>query len=153
MKLDRHRKIVDLIQEFEIETQEELARRLHAAGYAVTQSTISRDIRELNLKKAVNRQGKLVYVSEKIRDGEASERYARILKGAFVSMDAAQNILVVRTVPGMAMAAAAVLDELDWEEVLGCIAGDDTIMCVVRSERHCRTVMERLRSVLDGMEA
>ena len=148
MKLDRHKKILDLIQEFEIETQGELADRLQKAGYAATQSTISRDIRELNLKKALNGRGKFIYIAPKSQEGEPMERYARILKDAFTSMDAAQNILVIRTVPGMAMAAAAALDELNWEEILGCIAGDDTIMCVARSEGRVRTVMDRLRAVL-----
>lgn len=153
MKPNRHRKILDLIREHEIETQGELADRLQKAGYAATQSTISRDIRELNLKKAPNGQGKFIYEAPKVREGESMERYARVLKDAFVSMDAAQNILVIHTVPGMAMAAATALDELNWEEFLGCIAGDDTIMCVARSEGHCRTVMERLRAVLEKMEA
>lgn len=151
MKLDRHKKILDLIQEFEIETQGELADRLQKAGYAATQSTISRDIRELNLKKALNGRGKFIYIAPKTQEGEPMERYARILKDAFTSMDAAQNILVIRTVPGMAMAAAAALDELNWEEILGCIAGDDTIMCVARSEGRVRTVMDRLRAILEKM--
>ena len=87
-------------------------------------------------------------VQEQVQDRNG--RYARVLRDAFVSMDAAQNILVIRTVSGMAMAAAAVLDDLNWEEVLGCIAGDDTVMCVVRSEEQSRLVMERLRAVLKG---
>lgn len=153
MKLDRHKKILDLIREFEIETQGELADRLQAAGYAAAQSTISRDIRELNLKKAVNGRGKFIYIAPKPQEGEPIKRYARILKDAFTSMDAAQNILVIRTVPGMAMAAAAALDELNWEEILGCIAGDDTIICVAKSEGHVRIVMDRLWAVLEKMEA
>lgn len=150
MKLKRHRQIIDLIGRFEIETQEELARRLHEAGFSVTQATVSRDIRELNLRKETNRYGRLVYVPAQEQAQDRDGRYARVLRDAFVSMDAAQNILVIRTGSGMAMAAAAVLDELDWEEVLGCIAGDDTVMCVVRSEAQSRLVMERLRAVLKG---
>ncbi len=150
MKLKRHREIIDLIGRFEIETQEELARRLHEAGFSVTQATVSRDIRELNLRKETNRHGKFVYVPVQEQVQDRNGRYARVLRDAFVSMDAAQNILVIRTVSGMAMAAAAVLDDLNWEEVLGCIAGDDTVMCVVRSEEQSRLVMERLRAVLKG---
>ena len=135
MKLQRQRKIIDLVEEFEIETQEELAQRLQEAGYAATQSTISRDIRELNLQKNANGRGKLVYTS-------AQER-------AVLSVDVSQNILVIRTASGMAMAAAAVLDELKWEEVLGCIAGDDTIMCVVKDAQSSRLVMDRLQSLLE----
>lgn len=155
MKLKRHRKILDLISESEIETQEELALKLHEAGFAATQATVSRDIRELNLRKEVNGRGRSVYVPAREPSEESSRsaagRYARVLQDAFVSMDAAQNILVIRTASGMAMAAAAVLDELKWEEMLGCIAGDDTIICVVRSGEHSRIVMDRLRALLDGV--
>ena len=152
MKPDRQKKIKDLIKEFEIETQEELACRLHEAGYEAAQSTISRDIRELNLRKAFNSQGKSVYVFTQEHSGGANGRYPNILRDAFVSMDVSQNILVIRTVSGMAMAVAAVLDGLKWEEILGCIAGDDTIMCVVKSEEHSSIVMERLYAVLEEME-
>lgn len=152
MKLQRHRKIIDLVEAFEIETQEELARKLHEAGYAATQSTISRDIRELNLQKNANSQGKLVYTVVQERSGDTAGRNFRVLRDAFVSVDVSQNILVIRTASGMAMAAAAVLDELKWEEILGCIAGDDTIMCVVRDMESGKVVMDRLRAVLENIE-
>lgn len=148
MKPDRQKKMLDLIREYEIETQEELAKRLRDAGYEAAQSTISRDIRELNLKKAAGRQGKLVYVSppEDIRDTDS--RYPGILRDAFVSADASGNILVIRTASGMAMAVAAVLDGLKWEELLGCIAGDDTIFCVVKKEEDSQIILDRLHAIL-----
>ena len=151
MKPDRQRKIIDLIKKYDIETQEELARRLHEAGYEAAQSTISRDIRELNLRKAFNSQGKSVYVFSPELGKSADSRYPSILKDAFVSVDVSQNILVIRTVSGMAMAVAAVLDGLKWEEILGCIAGDDTIFCAVKSEEHSQIVMERLHAVLESV--
>ncbi len=150
MKLKRHQKIIDLIGRSEIETQEELARRLHEAGFPATQATVSRDIRELNLRKEINREGRSVYVPAR-EPAQDTGRYARVLRDAYLSMDAAQNILVIRTASGMAMAVAAVLDELKWEEVLGCIAGDDTIICVVKSEEHSHVVMERLRAFLENV--
>ena len=152
MKLQRQRKIIDLVEEFEIETQEELAQRLQEAGYAATQSTISRDIRELNLQKNANSRGKLVYSTAQERGNDADGRNFRVFREAFVSVDVSQNSLVIRTASGMAMAAAAVLDEMKWEEVLGCIAGDDTIMCVVRDAQSSRLVMDRLQSVLEDGE-
>lgn len=109
----------------------------------------------MNLRKEVNSRGRSVYVPAREPSKEPSRgaagRHERVLQDAFVSMDAAQNILVIRTASGMAMAAAAVLDELKWEEMLGCIAGDDTIICVVRSEEHSRIVMDRLRALLAGV--
>ncbi len=151
MKPDRQKKILDLIREYEIETQEELARRLREAGHGAAQSTISRDIRELNLRKAFNSQGKSVYVSPPENDKGADSRYPGILQDAFVSADASGNILVIRTASGMAMAVAAVLDGLKWEELLGCIAGDDTIFCVVKEEEHSRIVLERLQAILKSV--
>ena len=149
MKPDRQKKILDLIKKFEIETQEELAQRLHEAGHGAAQSTISRDIRELNLQKNANGRGKLVYTSAQERGNDTDGRNFRVFREAFVSVDVSQNILVIRTASGMAMAAAAVLDELKWEEVLGCIAGDDTIMCVVKDAQSSRLVMDRLQSLLE----
>lgn len=151
MKQQRHRKILDLVDEFEIETQEELVQRLLESGYAAAQSTISRDIRELNLQKRASKRGKLIYRAARESGSEANDRNFRVLRDAFVSVDVSQNILVIRTASGMAMAAAAVLDDLKWEEILGCIAGDDTIMCVVRDTQSGVLVMERLQSVLEGV--
>ena len=128
MKLERHSKIVELIGKYEIETQEELAERLNQEGYKVTQATVSRDIRELKLTKVQSENGRQRYM---VMQNQAafSDKYIRILKDGYVSMDMAQNILVIKTVSGMAMAVAAALDEIHFHEIVGCIAGDDTIMC------------------------
>ena len=152
MKLRRHRKILDLISESEIETQEELALKLHEAGFAATQATVSRDIRELNLRKEVNGRGRSVYVPAREPSEESSRsaagRYARVLQDAFVSMDAAQNILVIKTVSGMAMAVAAALDAIHIHEIVGCIAGDDTVMCAIRTVEDTEAVMAELHKIL-----
>ena len=147
MKTKRHSKIVELINAYDIETQEELAQRLEEGGFAVTQATVSRDIRDLKLSKVVMANGKQKYSLMPKQDG-ISEKYVRILREAFVSMDMAQNILVVKTVSGMAMAAAAALDSMQMSEIVGCIAGDDTIMAAIRSVGDTVVVMERIRKLV-----
>ena len=147
MKTKRHSKIVELINSYDIETQEELAQRLEEDGFAVTQATVSRDIRDLKLSKVVYGDGKQKYSLMPKQDG-ISEKYVRILKEAFISMDMAQNILVLKTVSGMAMAVAAALDSLQMSEIVGCIAGDDTIMAAIRSVDDTVTVMERIRKLI-----
>ena len=147
MKTKRHSKIVELINSYDIETQEELAPRLEEDGFAVTHATVSRDIRDLKLSKVVMANGKQKYSLMPKQDG-ISEKYVRILGEAFVSMDMAQNILVVKTVSGMAMAAAAALDSMQMSEILVCIAGDDTIMAAIRSVEDTVAVMERIRKLV-----
>ena len=149
MKIERHAKIIELINQYAIETQEELAGRLNEAGCRVTQATVSRDIRELKLTK-MTVEGKQRYVVVPGPGGQLSGKYIGILRESFVSMDMAQNILVIKTVAGMAMAAAAALDGLHWTEIVGCIAGDDTIFCAVRSVDDTMLVMEKLRKALNG---
>ena len=144
MKIKRHSKIIELINTYDIETQEELAQRLEESGFVVTQATVSRDIRDLKLSKVVYGDGKQKYSLMPKQDG-ISEKYVRILKEAFISMDMAQNILVLKTVSGMAMAVAAALDSLQMNEIVGCIAGDDTIMAAIRSVDDTVVVMERIR--------
>lgn len=148
MKTERHKKIVELIGKYEIETQEDLAERLTQEGFNVTQATVSRDIRELKLSKIPANDGKQKYAILMQDDSVLSEKYARILKAGFVSMDMAQNILVVKTVAGMAMAVAAAIDSLHYPEIVGCIAGDDTIMCAVRTVDDTILIMDKLRKLL-----
>lgn len=104
MKVNRHAKIVELVNQYQIETQEELAELLNAEGYKVTQATVSRDIRDLKLTKVQTEHGRQKYVALKATQSELAEKYVRILKDGFVSMGMAQNILVIKTVSGMAMA-------------------------------------------------
>ncbi|MCI8888561.1 MAG: arginine repressor [Hungatella sp.] len=149
MKVERHSKIVELIGKYEIETQEELAERLNAAGYRVTQATVSRDIRELKLSKVQSENGKQHYVVLQNR-GSFSDKYIRILRDGYLSADMAQNILVIKTVSGMAMAVAAALDAMHFHEIVGCIAGDDTIMCAVRSVDDTILLMDKIRKLAEG---
>ena len=147
MKTKRHSKIVELINAFDIETQEELAQKREESGFVVTQATVSRDIRDLKLSKVILGDGRQKYSLMPKQDG-ISEKYVRILREAFVSMDMAQNILVLKTVSGMAMAVAAALDSMQMSEIVGCIAGDDTIMAAIRSTDDTVVVMERIRKLV-----
>ncbi len=149
MKKSRHQKIKELVEQYEIETQEELAERLKEAGYAVTQATVSRDIRELKLSKVPMGDGRQKYTILIHSDHYLSDKYIRVLRDGYVSMDMAQNILVVKTVSGMAMAVGAAIDAMKLKEIVGSIAGDDTIMMAVRTVEDTETVMEKIRSVLE----
>lgn len=148
MKVARHEKIKELIQQYDIDTQEELASRLNEAGFKVTQATVSRDIRALKMMKVTGKDGKSRYVILQELPTEMGEKYTRVLHDALLTIDQGQNILVTRTVPGMAMGVAAALDALNWEEILGSIAGDDTVMCVARTLEEASSVAERLKSIL-----
>lgn len=149
MKKIRHRKMIELIEKHDIETQEELAGYLKEAGFSVTQATVSRDIRELKLSKVPSGNGKQKYVVLKQEDSHLGDKYIRVLKDGFVSMDMAQNILVVKTVSGMAMAVAAAVDAMKFPEIVGCIAGDDTIMVAVRTVEETRTLMDKIHAMID----
>lgn len=144
MKKIRQGKIIELIQKYDIDTQEELALRLRDAGFAVTQATISRDIRELKLSKISLGGGRQKYIVLKQDDGHMGDKYIRVLRDGFSSMEMAQNILVIKTVSGMAMAVAAALDALKLPEVVGCIAGDDTIFVAVRTVDETHALMDKI---------
>lgn len=148
MKKNRHGKIVELIGEYDLETQEELAEKLREEGYNVTQATVSRDIRELNLSKVPIGGGRQKYALLGERHGEMGEKYVRVLREGLSDMGTAQSLLVVKTVPGMAMAVAAALDAMHLKEIVGTIAGDDTIMLAVRSADEAQIVREKIDRVL-----
>ncbi len=148
MKTERHKKILELIRTESIDTQEELALRLNEAGFGVTQATVSRDIRALKLTKVTGKDGKSHYAVLQEHSPVLGDKYTRVMREALVSMDAAQNLVVLHTVPGMAMGVAAALDAMKWEELLGCIAGDDTILCAARSEARAKDVLRKLSDML-----
>ena len=149
MKKVRHQQIVDIINKYDVETQEELAGYLKDAGFVVTQATVSRDIRELKLSKVPAGNGRQKYIVLKQDDAHMEDRFIRVLRDGFVSMDMAQNILVVRTVSGMAMAVAAAIDALHFKEVVGCIAGDDTIMIAVRTIEDTHMLMDKIHKMTE----
>lgn len=147
MKATRHAKILELIRQYEIETQEELSDYLRHEGYQVTQATVSRDIRELRLTKIAAENGRQRYAAISGTDNDMTGKYVRVFKEGFRSADTAQNILVIKTVSGMAMAVAAALDNMQCDEIVGSIAGDDTIMCAVRTSGDAEALLARLRKL------
>ena len=149
MKTKRQAKMLELIKRNDIETQEELAEYLNQEGFKVTQATVSRDIRDLKLTKIPSENGKQRYALHQHNENGMSEKYIRVLREGYLSMDMAQNILVIKTVSGMAMAVAAALDAMHMHEIVGCIAGDDTIMCAIRSVDDTVAVMNRLKKLVE----
>lgn len=149
MKQKRQNVIVKLIESHEIETQDELAEKLRESGFNVTQATVSRDIRELKLSKVSMGKGKQKYAILRGEDSHMNDKYVRVLKECLVSMEMAQNILVVKTVSGMAMAVAAAIDSMKFHEIVGSIAGDDTIMAAVRSVEDTVVVMDKITKMLE----
>ena len=149
MKVKRQSKILELIRNNDIETQEELQAYLVKDGFAVTQATVSRDIRDMKLTKIATNSGKQKYVALNDNNEDLSEKYVRVLKDGFVSMDMAQNILVIKTVSGMAGAVCASIDAMNIHEIVGSIAGDDTIMCAIRTTEDTVAIMKRLRKIIE----
>lgn len=148
MKKERHAKIIELIEKYHIGTQDELANMLTQEGYIVTQTTVSRDIRELHLSKVQTGNGQQKYAIIKHADAHLGDKYIRVLRDGFVSIDMAGNILVVKTISGMAMAVAAAIDAMKFKEIVGTIAGDDTIMMAVRTVEDNKILMEKLKKLL-----
>lgn len=148
MKSRRHTKIIELITKYEIETQEELVTRLNEAGFNVTQATVSRDIRELKLSKVAGHAGRQKYIAIETPDQKLSDKYTRVLKEGFISRGTATQLIVIKTVTGMAMAVATALDNMNIPGIVGCIAGDDTIMCAIHSEEEAGKVMEIIDKII-----
>ncbi len=151
MKKKRQEKIIEIINQYEVETQEDLARYLNEAGYSVTQATVSRDIREMSLVKVPGIRAKQRYMTAARGSGTSAgfgRQYASVLQDGVVSMEQAGNLLVIRTQSGMAMAAAAAIDAMKLEGIVGSIAGDDTIMCSVKTEEMVTHVMAELRQCI-----
>ena len=149
MKIARHAKILELIEAYEIETQEELAQRLCEEGFQVTQATVSRDIREMKLTKIATELGRQKYAAISGHDTEVTERLTRVFKEAVQKIEYAQNIVVIKTMDGMGMAVAVALDNMETHgEILGTIAGDNTVFCVVRSHNQAASIMEKLYRII-----
>ena len=149
MKTSRQSKIIEIIQKNEVETQEELSEYLVREGYSVTQATVSRDIRELKLTKISMNNGRQKYAILNDATDDMSQKYARVLRDGFVSMDMAQNILVIKTVSGMANAVCAALDSMQLQEIVGSIAGDDTIMCAIRTVEDTTALMKKIKKIVE----
>lgn len=151
MKYNRHAKILDIIENYVIETQDDLADKLRELGMDVTQATISRDIKELRLVKVLTPDGKYRYSAMNSDAGSVNDRLLVIIKEAYVSCDYANNILVIKTLPGMAQAVGATLDALGWNDIVGTIAGDDTVMVVCRAEKIAEDLMDKITRMVRGV--
>lgn len=154
MKKNRLEKIMEIIESRDVETQEELVDYLKEAGFNVTQATVSRDIRVLNISKVPNGKGRQKYAvsdnkPDKAEFQTAEYRYINVLREGFISIAAAQNLVVIKTVSGMAMAVAAALDAKEFPELLGCIAGDDTIMLASRDSKDALELIRKIKKMLD----
>lgn len=147
MKYQRQAKIVELVKKYDIETQEELTERLSAEGFNVTQGTVSRDMKEMNLTKVPTVSGGQKYALPNALQHELPESYKRVLSSGIVSIDTAENIIVIKTVSGMAMAVAAALDSMEIAGLVGTIAGDDTVFVAVKSNVLTMSVKADIESI------
>ncbi|MBQ6702535.1 MAG: arginine repressor [Clostridia bacterium] len=148
MKKERQKKILELIEKYNIETQEELTDRLKNEGFDVTQATASRDIRELNLVKVSSAGNAYKYSSAPKEDIKISVKYMNILKETLIYADYAAHTVVLKTYSGMAQAAAAAIDNMGWKEIVGSVAGDDTVLMIMRSEDSAREFCSRFNAIV-----
>ena len=148
MKTMRQVAILDIIEKQNIETQEDLAEALRLRGIRVTQATVSRDIKELRLLKVLTPTGAYKYATADKAENGLSERFIRMLAESMLSVAASNNLIVVKTLSGSANVAAEALDSLHWPEVLGTLAGDNTILLIIRSENDVPAVQARLQEMM-----
>ena len=148
MKTKRHAKILELIQTHAIDTQEELLNWLRQENFDVTQATVSRDIKELRLVKVLGKNGAYHYATAAKSDNGLSERLIRMFSETVLSITCAYNQIILRTISGSANIAAETIDRLQWPEVLGTIAGDNTILLIVRTIEETGVLMERLNDMM-----
>ena len=148
MKQKRQLRIIELIRSETIETQEELALRLREEGFAVTQATVSRDIRELNLSKVPCVGGKQKYACISENGAQPTDKFVRMIHDGLISMETAGNLLVLKTVSGMAMAVAAAVDAMHFPEIVGSIPGDDTIMPAVHTPQDGLALKNKINEMI-----
>lgn len=148
MRYSRQNKILELISKYEIETQDKLAAMLRKEGFEVTQATISRDIKELQLIKVPSPGGEYVYSMPKDRQYHPLEKLGRYLMDSFVKLDFTGNLLVLKTLPGNAQSIGAIIDQLEWEEVIGTICGDDTCLLICRDEESQQLIKDRIFNLI-----
>ena len=150
MKKNRHEKIIEIVEKHEVETQDELIEHLRKLGYEVTQATVSRDIRELKLTKVMGEKGSYRYELPKSNEAIGSFKFSHALAESVTSVDYALNTVVIKTFPGMAQAVAVGIDNLHLQVILGCVAGDDTILVVARSAEAAADLNSRIKEIIRG---
>lgn len=148
MKSGRHDKILELIARYEIETQDELIEKLKREGFEVTQATASRDIKELKLTKTLTNKGKYRYVRPIAPNVTPGARFNSALATSIISVEVGENIVVIKTYAGMANAVATGIDSVEHSDMLGCVAGDDTILIVAKSKDVAIRLASQLKSMI-----
>ena len=148
MKTKRHDMISKLIASENIETQEELAARLRELGFPVTQATVSRDIKELRLIKVLSAEGKYKYATVEKAEADMQERFIRMFSNCVLTVSSAGNLIVIKTITGSAPAAAEAVDSLKWPDILGTIAGDNTIFIAVRDGKSVSDIIRKFQKML-----
>ena len=148
MKVGRQAKLLEIIDRYPIETQEDLGVKLKENGFNVTQATISRDIKELRLIKVLNAEGKYHYASFKEKNISTNERIVNVFRESVIGVEYSGNMVVIKTLSGAAMAASAAIDSLAWSEVVGCVSGDDTIFVLVRNIENIELVVSKFRKMM-----
>ena len=150
MKSARHNLILEIIETMEIETQEELAEELKRRGVRVTQATVSRDIKELRLLKVLSENGGYKYATVERAEKGMNDRFARILAESVVNVEAVNNLVVINTLSASANAAGEAIDSMKWSEVMGTIAGDNTLLIITRSNEAAEALMTKFNTMLNG---
>ena len=150
MKSARHNLILEIIDTMDIETQEELAEELKRRGVKVTQATVSRDIKELRLLKVLCEKGGYKYATVEHAEKGMNDRFARILAESVVNIESVNNLVVINTLTASANAAGEAIDSMKWSEVLGTIAGDNTLLIIARSNEAVESLMARLNALLNA---
>lgn len=147
MKTDRQKKILEIVTDYDIETQEELQKQLLQSGFDVTQATVSRDIREMGLTKVSNSRGAYRYAAQNSVSA-STDKYRKIITEAVIRAESANNLIIVKTYPGMAQAAGAAVDSLEMNGIIGSIAGDDTILIVSRSDEIAAEITRHIDAIV-----
>lgn len=148
MKYSRHAKILEIIEEHEVETQEELAEYLKQNGFNVTQATVSRDIKELRLIKVLTKNGRYKYAAIKQQDNVISDRLIKIFRDSVLGVDYSGNIVVLKTLSGAANAAAEAIDVMDLKGITGTIAGDNTIFILVSEDTNVNDIIAEFNKLI-----
>ena len=148
MKHDRQSEIIAILADKEVETQEELSECLRERGYLTTQATVSRDIREMKLIKISNGKGKYIYSLPRTEQNAMSAKFRNLLTQTVEKLDMANNIVVVKTISGMAQGAAAAIDSAGRTDIVGSVAGDDTVIIVMRTNDSARALIDELSDIL-----
>lgn len=148
MKINRQKKILEIVSRNTVETQDDLILALAAEGFHVTQATISRDIRELQLTKVLTGKGSYRYIPPKKEEHTGGMNFNTALVESVISVEHAMNLVIIHTFPGLANAVAGGIDRLAIAEVLGCVAGDDTIFVATRTEQSAKNISERLHVMM-----